>query len=89
MRHRDDDEPDTATTNPGAVRPDYARDDLERNEQPAELREPNFATTDIDPAEPDPVPPGAPSFATTDIDPAEPDPVDPGQPNYATKDQDL
>ncbi len=83
MKHRDDDEPDAA------ARPDYARDDLERDEQLAEVREPNFATTDIDPNEPDPVPPGTPSFATTDIDPAEADPVDPARANYSTKDQNL
>lgn len=69
--------------------PDFARDDLERDERLAELDEPNFATRDIDPAEPDPIPAGRPSFATTDIDPDEVDPIDPDQPNYATKDQPL
>lgn len=72
-----------------AVRPDYARDDLERNEPMGEVDEPNFSTTDIDQSAPDPIPPGTPSFATTDIDPDEPDPIDPDHPNYATKDQPL
>jgi hypothetical protein len=72
-----------------AVRPDFARGDREREEQMAEVDEPNFATKDIDPAEPDPIPPGTPSFATTDIDPGEVDPIDPDRPNYATRDQQL
>lgn len=73
------------------VHPDYARGPLEqgRSTGSGELGEPNFATTDIDPAEPDPNPAETPNFATTNIDPAEADPIDPHRPNFATRDQDL
>lgn len=74
------------------VQPDYARGRLDREGRPTEsgeVGEPNFATTDIDPAEPDPIPAGTPNFATTNIDPAEADPIDPNRPNFATRDQDL
>ncbi len=96
MEQRDDtDGHDASTDATGPVienRPDYARADLERPDRMArvgEAPEPDFATKDIDPAGPDPMPPGTPNFATKDIDPSEPDPIPPGTPNYATKDENL
>lgn len=95
MKHRDGSSGSVAGADErgtGAVEPDFARENLNRDGRLAEVgevEEPNFATTDIDPAEPDPIPAGTPNFATTDIDPHEADPVDPDRPNFATKDQQL
>jgi hypothetical protein len=95
MKHRDSSPhpvtgQDDRDTTP--VQPDFARGRLDREGRPAEMGEvgePNFATTDIDPGEPDPIPPGTPSYATKDIDPDEPDPIDPDRPSFATRDQQL
>ena len=76
---------------PAGVRPDYAREDVDpdaRTGPAGEAPEPTFATKDISPDEPDPIPPGTPNFATHDIDPAAPDPVDPDRPSFATRDVD-
>jgi hypothetical protein len=95
MKHRDSSpEPEARHDDPDAtpVEPDYARGSLDRegrSAQVGEAGEPNFATTDIDPGEPDPIPPGTPSFATKDIDPDAPDAVDPDRPSFATRDQQL
>jgi hypothetical protein len=95
MKHRDGSSESVAGDDErgsGAVEPDFARENLNRDGRLAEVgevEEPNFATTDIDPAEPDPIPAGTPNFATTDIDPDEADPIDPDRPNFATKDQQL
>ncbi len=95
MTHRDGSSDPTAgpvERDPADVQPDYAREDRDpagREVETGELGSPNFATTDIDPGEPDPIPPGTPNFATRDIDPGEPDPIDPTRPTFATRDQDL
>src|SRR5690349_13556979 len=42
------------------------QDETAEKATPAETPAPSFATKNIDPAEPDPIPSGAPNFATSD-----------------------